>query len=153
MNKQKLSMLILNKRQELKMTQQKFAEYFSEITGNKVTYGFIQALENPTKTSTPEWINMKGIAKIYGVGLDELDAYLTNDEITDISEANEAFQRLKEDMNRDPRVVIDAVDELSINEKAEILKRITDEICKKLAQMDEAQKLLSAFKSLNLSQN
>lgn len=94
MNRKKLSRLVVDKQQELEMTQEQFAEWFSEIASNKVSYGFIQALSDTRKTSIPEWVNMKGIAKMWNLTLDELDLYLENDEITDVKEISSVYQEL-----------------------------------------------------------
>lgn len=146
-------MLILNKRQELKMTQVQFADYFSNLTGNTVTYGFIQALENAQKASIPEWINMKGIATLYGLTLDELDLYLTDDTINDLSEVSEATKKMNKELENDPQVIFGVIKKMDIKDKVEILKAVTDEICKKLAELEGMEGILSQLKGLGLSQN
>ncbi|MEB3192988.1 MAG: hypothetical protein VKL42_21810 [Snowella sp.] len=95
-NRQKLMKLFLDKQTELDMTQEQFAEWFSNLGGKKVSHGFIQTMTSHKKTSTPEWDNMKTIAKMWNVTLDELNFYLENDEITDIKNANALYKETVE---------------------------------------------------------
>ena len=95
-NRQKLIKLFTDKQDELGMTQEQLAKWFSELGGNTVSHGFIQTMTSPKKTSTPEWDNMKTIAKMWNVTLDELNFYLENDEITDIKNANALYKETVE---------------------------------------------------------
>ena len=94
LNRQKLIKLFTDKQDELGMTQEQLAKWFSELGGNTVSHGFIQTMTSPKKTSTPEWDNMKTIAKMWNVTLDELNYYFENDEIKDIKEASRAYQQV-----------------------------------------------------------
>jgi aspartate/tyrosine/aromatic aminotransferase len=87
LNRQKLIKLFVDKQDELGMTQDQLAKWFSDLGGNTVSHGFIQTMTSPKKTSTPEWDNMKTIAKMWNVTLDELNYYFENDEIKDVKEA------------------------------------------------------------------
>lgn len=103
MDRSKLSRLITEKMLELGMTQEQFAKYFSEVAKNPVTYGFVQSLTNPKKTSIPEYQNMVGIARMYNVTIDELHEYLTNPDIEDIKDVSSNLVNARKKINLDPQ--------------------------------------------------
>jgi transcriptional regulator with XRE-family HTH domain len=154
MNRAKLSKLVSEKMEELGMTQDQFAEYFSKVAGNTVTYGFVQSLANPRKTSIPEYQNMRGIARLYGVTMDELDEYLENDEIVDIKEVNSIYDRFKKKIEVDPEAACHAL-ESSFGGEAllRISQRLIDAALKDIKdKMETAEKVSAMFKTLGLSQ-
>lgn len=154
MNRAKLSKLIAEKMEELEMTQEQFASHFSKIAGNEVSYGFVQALANPRKSSIPEYVNMRGIARLYGVTLDELDAYLEDDDIIDIKEISNTYQKFKNDISNDPETAVHALESVFDSES---LLRISQKLIEVAIQglkekIEAAEKFSAMFKSLGLSQ-
>lgn len=150
MNRAKLSKLVSDKMTELGMTQEQFAEYFSKVADNQVTYGFVQSLANPRKTSIPEYQNMKGIARLYGVTLDELDAYLNDDDVIDIKEVSKSYRTLANTMSASPQEAEHAI--LSTFGPSDILKIGVSLINSGVGALDEqlqkADKIAQAFKAL-----
>lgn len=154
MNRAKLSKLIADKMNALNMTQEQFADYFSEISGNKVTYGFVQALLNPKKTSIPEYQNIRGIAKMYNVSLAELDLYLTDESIIDIKDISKHYKDMQATIKADPD---DATDILLQNFEGKTLTEIGLRLVKEglsqiNGQLDRVEKLTEALKHMGLSQ-
>jgi transcriptional regulator with XRE-family HTH domain len=148
MDKRKLSDLIIRKRNELGMTQVQFAEYFSNSTGTKVTYGFIQALENPNKASTPEWSNMKGIAEIYGLSLDELDLYLSDDSIISLDDVSDALKSNKDKLEKNPDTITKVILGLDLDTKIQIAKQILDDIKDAVQEISKAKKLIDSLRNI-----
>lgn len=157
MNRAKLSKLVSEKMDELGMTQEQFAEYFSKVAGNEVTYGFVQALANPRKTSIPEYQNMRGIARLYGVTMDELDEYLENDEIVDIKEVSSTYDRFKDQVSVDADTAIHAIESTFNGEsRLRIAQKLIDSALNDIKnKLDAAEKISEMFKALgaNLIQN
>lgn len=139
------------------MTQEQFAEYFSKVAENEVTYGFVQALANPRKTSIPEYQNMRGIARLYGVTLDELDEYLENDDIVDIKEVSSTYDRFKEQASVGAEAAIHAIESnFSGESRLKIAQRLIDSALNDIKhKLQAAEKISEMFKALgaNLSQN
>jgi transcriptional regulator with XRE-family HTH domain len=152
MNRAKLSKLVSDKMTELGMTQEQFAEYFSKIAGNQVTYGFVQSLANPRKSSIPEYQNMKGIAKMCGVTLDELDFYLENDDIIDIQEVSKSYKRIAEDVAASIKEAEYAiVNNFSPKEVLRIGLSLVESGVESIdEQIQKAEKITQAFKALNV---
>jgi len=149
MNRKKLSQLISDKRQSLGMTQRQFAEYFSQLAENKVTYGFIQSLENTDLESVPEWGNMKAIAKMYNVNLAELDLYLENDSIVDIKDVTSAYQALSQDINSDLLIQI-VKDKLPVDKWGKIgLTLIQDAFTATQEKIEKADIIMELFQKIN----
>ena len=105
MNLKKLSKLMIDKRTSRGETQVEFAEYFSELAGKTVSYGFIQSLEKGQK-SVPEWGNLKAIAKMWDVSLSELDLYLEDDSIIDIRQVSSAYKEISQTITADSALSI-----------------------------------------------
>jgi hypothetical protein len=155
MNRAKLSKLVTDKIEELGMTQDQFAEYFSNIAKNPVTYGFVQSLSNPKKTSIPEYQNMRGIARMYNITLDELDFYLENDEIIDIKEIASAYKEFRKNTPLDLDSARHAIKKsFSPNELMKLgMSLIQDGMESMQAKIEQANKITEAFKHISLSQN
>lgn len=151
MNRAKLSKLVSDKMSELDLTQEQFAEYFSKIANNKVTYGFVQSLANPRKTSIPEYQNMKGIAKMYGVTLDELDRYLEDDDVIDIREVSESYRNLSEEFSASPSEAQHAIlKNFSPSECMRIgLSLIETSIDSIQSQLEKADKIAEALRVIS----
>jgi transcriptional regulator with XRE-family HTH domain len=125
MDLKKLSELITEKRASRRETQREFAEYFSELAGRTVSYGFIQSLEKGKK-SVPEWGNLKVIAKMWDVSLSELDLYLENDSITDIREVNSAYKKLNQTITADSALSI-VKDNLTTDERFQLAMTLIED--------------------------
>jgi hypothetical protein len=155
MNRAKLSKLVADKMTELEMTQEQFAEYFSKVADNTVTYGFVQSLANPRKTSIPEYKNMRGIAKMYGITLDELDTYLEDDDIVDIKEVSKGYKKMSETISVSPDDAQHAI--LSSFDSASAIKIGINLIQSSLAGIEDklkkADQIANAFKTLGLAQD
>jgi transcriptional regulator with XRE-family HTH domain len=154
MNRAKLSKLVSEKMEELGMTQDQFAEYFSKVAGNEVTYGFVQSLANPRKTSIPEYQNMRGIARMCGITLDELDEYLENDDIVDIKEVSGRYASFKSEVEMG---IDSACHAISTSFGGEQILRISQKLIDAAlddikGKIETAEKISEMFKALGLSQ-
>jgi transcriptional regulator with XRE-family HTH domain len=149
MNRQKLTQLIIDKRNSRGETQKQFAEYFSELAGEKLSYGFIQGLENKDLNSIPEWGNMKAIAKMYNVNLAELDLYLEDDSITDIKDITSAYQTLSQNITPDLLIQI-TKDKMPIDEWGKIgLTLIQDAFNGIKEKIEKADSIMQLFQKIN----
>jgi len=149
MNRQKLSKLISDKRSARNETQKQFAEYFGQLAGNKVTYGFIQALENTELESVPEWQNMRAIAKMYDVNLAELDLYLEDDSIVDIKNITSSYQNLSQNISPDLLIQI-IKDKLPIDDWVNIsLMLIKDAFAGSKEKVQKADSIMQLFQKIN----
>jgi len=149
MNRQKLSQLIIDKRKNRGETQVQFAEYFSDLAGEELSYGFIQGLENKDKTSVPEWGNMKAIAKMYNVTLGELDLYLEDDSITDIKDITSSYQSLSQNISPDLLIQI-IKDKMPIDEWGKIgLTLIQDAFAGTKEKIEKADSIMELFQKIN----
>ena len=153
MNKRKLAKLFLDKQTELGMTQEAFAKWFTALGGNQVSHGFIQTMTSLRKTSTPEWSNMKTIAKMWGVTLDELNLYLENDDIETIFEASQAYKKLGELPVTKQMIEDLTLKHLSSDEVLELgLKLLNDGIGKMKDQIQWAKDMAKMLKQINPNQ-
>ena len=149
MNRIKLSQLILEKRTMRGETQVEFAEYFSDLAGEKLSYGFIQGLENTKSKSVPEWNNMKAIAKMYDVSLAELDLYLEDDSISNIKDVTSIYQALSQDITPDLLIQI-AKDKMPVDEWGKIgLTLIRDAFAATQEKVEKADSIMELFQKIN----
>jgi hypothetical protein len=146
MDRNKLSKLIADKQSELGKNQAEFAKYFSQIANNPISYGWVQAMTNPKKESIPEWINMKGIAKLWNLSLDELDTYLEDDSITDVSEVSKVLRDKKEFLKLNSTMSWELIKDLPIEEQVALFKKIFENLIKELEKANELKNLLSSVK-------
>jgi hypothetical protein len=153
LNRQKLIKLFVDKQDELGMTQDQLAKWFSDLGGNTVSHGVIQTMTSPKKTSTPEWDNMKTIAKMWNVTLDELNYYFENDEIKDVKEASKAYQQAVSqtlDKGMIESIVIKHLEPEDIAPLA--IKLITISVDKMKEQLQLSKKMTEILKQMGLSQ-
>ena len=148
MDLKKLSRLIIDKRASRGETQREFAEYFSELAGKTVSYGFIQSLEKGQK-SVPEWGNLKAIAKMWDVSLSELDLYLEDDLITDIRQVSSAYKEISQTITADSSLSI-VKDNLTTDEQIQLaitlIQNCFDSVKEKISKADRIMELLNASK-------
>ena len=148
MDLKKLSRLIIDKRASRGETQREFAEYFSELAGKTVSYGFIQSLEKGQK-SVPEWGNLKAIAKMWDVSLSELDLYLEDDLITDIRQVSSAYKEISQTITADSALSI-VKDNLTTDEQIQLaitlIQNCFDSVKEKISKADRIMELLNASK-------
>jgi transcriptional regulator with XRE-family HTH domain len=139
-DRNKLSQLVSDLREQLGMTQDQFALYYTETTGLSCTYGFVQSLENKSKNSVPSYPNMRGLAEILEVSIGELDTYLHNPEIEKLSDACKRPEYFETLLKGQKYVLSILKEKYSAEERLSIAQALLSE------SIAEIQERLSKFK-------
>ncbi len=148
MNKHKLANLIKDKRLQMGLTQEGFAQWFSQQTGVTISYGGIQNWESVSKRTVPEWESMKAIASVFNVSLNELDIYLENDEIKDLNEISSYIADNKDQIKQNPEMVLNLISEsLNTEEKLLIFDGLYRDLVHNIKELSNLRDLLSQLKT------
>jgi hypothetical protein len=89
---------------------------------------------------------MKGIAKLWNLSLDELDTYLEDDSITDVSEVSKVLRDKKEFLKLNSTMSWELIKDLPIEEQVALFKKILENLIKELEKANELKNLLSSVK-------